>query len=171
MYGKPGVDLDKLADKINKDVPAVKATKPSTIVNSFKAGGAIFTFITTAAALLALVIGGLSVVNTMLMAVTERVREIGLKKAVGAKTVHLLREILAESTLIGLVGGVLGFALGYVITALLNASSRPNEIFLVTPRLAALSLGFAVGLGAVAGLIPAFRASRMDPVVALRSIG
>src|SRR5438309_2960200 len=53
VYGKPGVDLDKLADKINKDVPAVKATKPTTIVNSFKAGGAIFTFITTAAALLA----------------------------------------------------------------------------------------------------------------------
>ncbi|HEV1997415.1 MAG TPA: FtsX-like permease family protein [Candidatus Dormibacteraeota bacterium] len=170
VYGKPNVNLDNLADKINRDVTEVKATKPSVIVNSFKAGGAIFTAITTVAALLALVIGGLSVVNTMLMAVSERVREIGLKKAVGARTGNILREFVTESTLIGTIGGVLGFAVGVGITALLGNSVQ-GGLFLVTPRLTILSLGFAIVLGALAGVLPAFRAARMDPVAALRSVG
>src|SRR5207249_2625815 len=113
VYGKPGVNLDNLSDSINNQVSGVKATKPSTIVNSFKSGGALFTAITTGAALLALIVGGLSVINTMLMAVTERVREIGLKKAVGAHTRHILREYLREATLIGATGGTIGLLLGW----------------------------------------------------------
>lgn len=171
VYGKPGVNLDNLAEKINAEVTEVKATKPSVIVNSFKAGGAVFTAITTVAALLALVIGGLSVVNTMLMAVSERVREIGLKKAVGARTGDIVREFVAESTLIGTIGGILGFAVGALVTIALGGSAGSGGLFLITPRLTVLSLGFAVILGAVAGVLPAYRASRMDPVVALRSVG
>jgi putative ABC transport system permease protein len=97
VYAQPGTsisDLDKIADRINAQVTGVKAIKPSVLVSSFKSGGAIFTAITTAAALLALVIGGLSVVNTMFMAVAERVREIGLKKAVGATTRNIMGEFL-----------------------------------------------------------------------------
>jgi putative ABC transport system permease protein len=120
---------------------------------------------------LALVIGGLSVVNTMIMAVTERVREIGLKKAVGAHTGHVLREYLAEAVLIGFLGGAIGYLLGLGLTNLLNALGRASnlELFLVTPALTALALGFAVALGALAGVIPAFRAARLDPVTALRT--
>ena len=171
VYGKPGVNLDTLSDRINAQVTDVKATKPSVLVQSFKSSGAVFTAITTVAALLALVIGGLSVVNTMLMAVTERVREIGLKKAIGARTGNIVREFVAESTLIGVVGGVLGFAIGAGITLLLGNAAGPGGLFLITPRLAILSLGFAVVLGAVAGVLPAYRASRLDPVIALRSVG
>src|SRR5439155_17036957 len=147
-------------------VPGVKATKPSDLVHAFKASGAVFTAITTGAALLALVIGGLSVVNTMLMAVTERVREIGLKKAVGAHTGHILREYMLEATLIGLIGGVIGYALGVGLTTLLDAAGRASnlDLFLITPTLTILALGFDVVLGAVAGVIPAFRAARLDPV-------
>src|SRR5207237_3448134 len=112
VYGKPGIDLDKLADRINAEVPGVKATKPSVLVASFNAGGAIFTAITTGAALLALVVGGLSVINTMLMAVTERVREIGLKKAVGGNVRHIPREYLLESLVIGSIGGTTGLYVG-----------------------------------------------------------
>ena len=171
VYGKPGVNLDTLADRINSQVTEVKATRPSVLVNSFKSGGAIFTAITTVAALLALVIGGLSVVNTMLMAVSERVREIGLKKAVGARTGHIVREFVTESTLIGTIGGVLGYAVGALLTVVLGGSAGSGGLFLITPRLTILSLGFAIILGAVAGVLPAFRAARMDPVTALRSVG
>ena len=174
VYGAPGSSisqLDKIADRINAQVDGVKATRPRDLVNSFKSGGAIFTAITTAAALLALIIGGLSVVNTMFMAVAERVREIGLKKAVGATTFNIMSEFLLEATFIGLVGGVLGYALGALITVIANASTPQGQptLFLVTPNLTILAIGFAVVLGAVAGVLPAWRAARMDPVLALRT--
>ena len=173
-YGQPGTslsELDRIADRINKQVSGVKALKPSDLVNSFKSGGAVFTAITTGAAVLALVVGGLSVVNTMIMAVTERFREIGLKKAVGAHTIHILREYLAEAVLIGFLGGAIGYLLGLGLTTLLNTLGKNSnfELFLVTPALTALALGFAVALGALAGVIPALRAARLDPVTALRT--
>ena len=174
VYGKPGTsvaDLDHIADQINQQVPEVKAIRPSDLVRSYRSGGATFTAITTAAAVLALVIGGLSVVNTMIMAVIERYREIGLKKAVGAHTVRVLREYLMEATLIGFLGGAIGYVLGVLLTNLLNVAGRSSnlELFLVTPKLTAIALAFAVALGAVAGLIPAVRAARLDPVLALRT--
>jgi len=174
VYGKPGSslsDLDKIADRINQNVAGVKATRPSDLVNSFKSGGAVFTAITTAAALLALIIGGLSVVNTMFMAVAERVREIGLKKAVGATTFNVMAEFLLEATFIGLVGGLLGYGIGALITVVANATTPSGQptLFLITPNLTILSIGFAVVLGAVAGVLPAWRAARMDPVLALRT--
>jgi len=174
VYGQPGASigaLDTIANRINQQVSGVKAFKPSDVVNAFKSGGAIFTAITTAAAVLALVIGGLSVVNTMIMAVTERFREIGLKKAVGAHTGHVLREYLAEAVLIGFIGGAIGYLLGVGLTNLLNLAGKSSnlELFLITPTLTAIALGFAVALGALAGVIPAFRAARLDPVTALRT--
>lgn len=171
VYGIPGTNLDRLADRINADVSGVKAQRPTNIVKALVAGGALFTEITTAAAMLALVIGGLAVINTMIMAVSERVREIGLKKAVGATTSAVMREFLLESSFIGLVGGAAGFGLGYLVTAGLNAVTPASQgsLFLVTPGLGALCVGFALALGTVAGIIPAYRASRMDPVAALRA--
>jgi putative ABC transport system permease protein len=174
VYGRPGSSisqLDKIADRINSQVTQVKATRPSVIVDGFKSGGAIFTGITTAAALLALVIGGLSVVNTMFMAVAERVREIGLKKAVGATTRHVMREFLLEATFIGLVGGLIGYGIGLAITLIANATTPAGQstLFLVTVRLTVFAIGFAIALGAVAGILPAWRAARLDPVTALRN--
>ena len=172
VYGKPGASigqLDEIARQINHQVPGVKATEPSVPVNGFKQFAALFTTITTAAALLALIIGGLSVVNTMIMAVSERVREIGLKKAVGAHTGDVLREYLMEAGLIGLVGGVIGYVLGFGLTELINASSGASPLFLITPKLTILVIGFAVVLASLAGVLPALRAARLDPVTALRT--
>ncbi|MSQ32420.1 MAG: ABC transporter permease [Dehalococcoidia bacterium] len=171
VYGKPGVNLDDLAKKINNKVPGVKANPPSEIVKAFKQFSFIFSAITLGAALLALIIGGLAVVNTMLMSVTERYREIGLKKAVGAKTRHILREFIAESAAIGLIGGTTGLFLGWVITSLINAATADKnlQLFLLTPSLAITALVFATGLGVIAGVIPALQAARLDPVTALRS--
>lgn len=174
VYGPPGsttAQLDKIADRINAQVTGVKASRPSELVAAFKSGGAILTAITTVAALLALVIGGLSVVNTMFMAVAERVREIGLKKAVGATTLNVMGEFLLEATLIGLIGGLVGYGIGAAIALIWNATAPPAQstLFLVTPTLTALAIGFATGLGAVAGVLPAWRAARMDPVTALRA--
>jgi putative ABC transport system permease protein len=173
-YGLPGVtiaDLDRVADRINAAVPGVRAYRPSQLVDAFRSGGAVFTAITTAAAVLALFVGGLSVINTMIMAVSERAREIGLKRAVGARVSRILSEYLAESAFIGLIGGLTGYLLGVALTSALDAVGRSSrlDIFLVTPTLTLISLGFAVLMGAAAGVIPAVRAARLDPVAALRT--
>ena len=171
VYAKPGVDLDNLAARINDAVPGVRAIPPSQLVNAFRSASVFLTAITTGAALLALIVGGLSVVNTMLMAVSERVREIGLKKAVGAHTGHILREFLVEAITLGVLGGLIGLALGWALSAAINLSftaQNQSELFLVTTRLVVGSLAFAIGLGTLAGVIPAVRAARLDPVTALR---
>jgi putative ABC transport system permease protein len=171
VYAVPGTDLDKLANTINDKVAGVRAIPPSTLVNAFKAASLVLTAITTGSALLALVIGGLSVINTMLMAVTERVREIGLKKAVGARTGHVMREFVSEASVIGAIGGLIGLGLGWAVTTLVNlalVSGNQAELFDLSVRLVVLSLAFAIGLGALAGVIPALRAAQLDPVTALR---
>lgn len=174
VYGKAAAtlsELDAIADRINAQVPGVKATKPSMPVNSFKQFVATFTTITTGAGLLALIIGGLSVINTMIMAVTERVHEIGLKKAVGAHTTHILREYLLEAALIGLIGGVIGLLLGVALTSLINTASSASgiQLFAITPALTLETIAFAVVLSVLAGVFPALRAARLDPVTALRT--
>jgi putative ABC transport system permease protein len=174
VFGKPGTTtarLDTIAEAINSQVPGVTATKPSDSVASFESINTTMTAVITGSALLALVIGGLSVVNTMIMAVSERTREIGLKKALGAHTGRVMREYLMEAATIGLIGGVVGFALGAALTTAVNMIGRSSnlELFLITPKLIALALGFAVGLGVVAGVLPAFRAARLEPVAALRT--
>lgn len=175
VYGPKGASmtqLDSIADSINRMFPAMHAARPTDTVNQFKTGGEIFSLIAVGAALLALVIGGLSVINTMLMAITERTREIGLKRAVGARTRHIVREVVTEATVIGLLGGAAGYGLGIVTTTILNvtlAQAAGGELFYITPLLTGLAIGLAAALGAVAGLIPSWRAARLDPVTALRS--
>jgi len=175
VYAKAGTpldELDRIAGRINQQVPGVKAIKPSDIVNGFKQGSVVFTGITTAAAVLALLISGLSVVNTMFMPVAERVREIGLKKAVGATTFNVMGEFLVEATFIGLVGGLLGYGLGVAIVVIRNnvfPAAGGSTLFLITPALTIFAIGFATVLGALAGVLPAWRAARLDPVIALRN--
>jgi putative ABC transport system permease protein len=107
----------------------------------------------------------------MIMAVSERVREIGLKKALGAHTGQVLAEYLFEASVIGALGGAAGYLLGLGLTTLVNQLGGPQslDIFLVTPKLTAIALGFAVGMATMAGIVPALRAARLDPVSALRS--
>ena len=172
VYGKPGTDLEALARRLQQQGPGLQAISPQQAVEAFQSVGATYTALTTGSALVALIVGGLAVTNTMIMAVSERFREIGIKKAVGAPLDRILIDLLIESVVLGFLGGVLGFGLGWAVTAVVNqitSSSQAADLFLLTPRLALLALGFSVGLGALAGVLPALRAARLDPVAALRS--
>jgi putative ABC transport system permease protein len=170
VYPKKGVSPEKLAKTVDKKVAGVKASGPNAFKDSVGASMQMFNAIIFSVALIALIVGGMSVVNTMTMAVAERTREIGIRKAIGASSFAIVRQFIAESSLIGLVGGVTGIALGAVATVALNAggAATGTQLFLVTSRLAFGAIAFALLLGVTSGLYPAFSASRLSPVRALR---
>jgi putative ABC transport system permease protein len=116
---------------------------------------------------IALVVGGIVVMNIMLVSVTERTREIGIRKSLGARGKDILRQFLAESTLLSLFGGLLGvlaaWGLSKVITALFSFPTTLPILWTI----AALSVSAAVGL--FFGIYPAWRAAKLDPIVALRA--
>ncbi|TAH53492.1 MAG: ABC transporter permease [Chloroflexota bacterium] len=161
-----------LVAKIKDQVSNVNVQTLDQQLDAIEQGLAVFNAILLSSAVLAAIIGGLAVVNTMIMSVSERTPEIGLKKAIGATNRNIISEFLLEAAVIGLLGGAIGFLLGWGVAALLNLAASEAlggaEIFKITPRLAAIAIGFAVTLGIVAGLLPAWNASRLDPVVALR---
>jgi putative ABC transport system permease protein len=172
VFAAAGTDPDALAAYINQQVPEARAFPPTELRKQFQAGTVIFNLIIFGVALIAVVVGGLSVINTMIMSVSERTREIGIKRAVGAKTHHIVLEYVQESAFIGLFGGVIGFGLGWLLTIIINQQTKDSGtvLFTMTPRLAAGAMAFAIVLGTVAGLYPAFRAARMNPVKALRTM-
>jgi putative ABC transport system permease protein len=168
----PG-QVEQLALRINQELAKVKAKSPKEAIDEIRQGLATFQVIMLSGAVLAAVVGGLSVSNTMIMSVHERTREIGVKKAVGATTFDILREYVGEAALIGVSGGVVGVGLGWLTTILLNAtvasSLGGSDIWLVTSRLVVGALFFATALGAGAGLYPAWRGATLEPIEALRS--
>jgi putative ABC transport system permease protein len=120
--------------------------------------------------LLSLVVGGLSVINTMAMSIAERTREIGIKRAIGGSRTRIVREFVTEAALIGFLGGIVGLALGALVVTLANEAGRSSGtvLFQLTAGTAITAVLFATILGAVAGFVPALHAARLDPVSALR---
>lgn len=113
-------------------------------------------------------VGGLGVLNTMIMAVMERKREIGVMKAIGATRKFILIQILSESTMLSLIGGLVGLFLGWIGSFAVSSFTGGFIETVVTPGLAFGAIGFAMLLGFVGGLYPAWKATKLDPVEALR---
>jgi putative ABC transport system permease protein len=126
---------------------------------------------------LALAVAALGIVNTLVMAILERRREIGIMKAIGASDGDVKKLFLAEAAVMGLLGGMVGVALGWVIGRLVNAGANlylrrqnlPSESLWEVPWwLVGGAIAFAIVISMISGLYPAARAAKLDPVEALR---
>lgn len=167
---KEGQSGDELAGRLKDTIAGISATPPETFKKQVNQSFQVFNLIILGSALIAVLVGGLSVINTMVMSVYERRKEIGIKRVVGARGRHILSEIVTETALMSLIGGLIGCLLGFVLTTVINSVTRDSglTIFAFKPLLVLISLAFALILGIMAGLYPAWRASRIKPVTVLR---
>ncbi|HEX9366779.1 MAG TPA: FtsX-like permease family protein, partial [Vicinamibacterales bacterium] len=141
-------------------------TTPDQLISQFKqiTGGITGAMVFIAA--LSLLIGGVGVMNIMLVSVTERTREIGLRLAVGARGRDVLRQFLLEAVILSLAGGLIGIALG------MGGTRTISDLFAwptrVSPAAIGMAVAFAAAIGVFFGYYPARRAARLDPIDALR---
>jgi len=115
---------------------------------------------------ISLLVGGIGIMNIMLVSVTERTREIGIRKALGATNSSILLQFLMESTIITLIAGIIGISLGALIADLVGKTV--NLPVLITPEVVMLAIGVSTGVGLFFGVYPAYKASKLNPVDALR---
>ena len=136
------------------------------IASSAEATSRVMTLLLASIAAVSLLVGGIGIMNIMLVSVTERTREIGIRRAIGARRRDILLQFLIESAFLALAGGALGVALGMGAATLITQIARWPTV--IQPGAVALSFGFASLVGIFFGFYPARRASRLDPVEALR---
>ena len=170
VYPKAGVNDADLAAQIEREVDNVQTLTGAEFDEQVGSFTGVFNAIIIGVAVISLVVGGLSVINTMAMSVAERTREIGIKRAIGGSRRRIVRELVTEAAVIGFIGGVLGLVLGAIVVVLANEAGRDSGtiLFDLTPGTAIFAVAFSTILGMVAGVIPAWSAARLDPVEALR---
>jgi putative ABC transport system permease protein len=137
------------------------AENVSQFVHNARVNGAMISGIS-------LLVGGIGIMNIMLASISGRIREIGLRKAVGAATSDIFIQILIESVVIAALGGLLGTATSYGLVSLIGDFSPTGNAPIITTTSLLIALVASTSIGIVAGLFPALKASRLDPIVALR---
>jgi putative ABC transport system permease protein len=165
-----GVDAEDLSRRIELGVENIKTISPQELRKQSEQMLMVMNLITISAAVLAAIIGGLSVMNTMLMSVSERTREFGLMKAMGAEVRDILLLTMGESALMGILGGIIGIAGGSIFIYFMNdyLATVGTVLFAITFRLVIISLLFATLLGTASGILPAYRAAKMRPMEAMK---
>jgi putative ABC transport system permease protein len=126
----------------------------------------VLTLLLAGIASISLLVGGIGIMNIMLVSVRERTREIGIRKAIGARGRDILSQFLVEALVLSLAGGLIGIAVG--VAASFGIGTYAGWGFIISPATVAIAVGFSLMVGIVFGVWPASQAARLDPVVALR---
>jgi putative ABC transport system permease protein len=170
---KPGADSTSAArivtavlNSTHHNTPDFSVTIPAELLAEQQRSQAIFTYVMVAIAAISLLVGGIGIMNIVLATVLERTREIGIRRATGARRNDIIRQFLLESLLISVAGGLVGIGLGFFLSWLIAVAADWKTI--VTPASIVIAFGVSVAVGIIFGIYPARKASRIDPIEALR---
>jgi putative ABC transport system permease protein len=173
MQLEPGVDSVRTADVVrgllnvtHRDVGDFSLVVPAELLAEQRRTQRIFDFVMVAIASISLLVGGIGIMNIMLASILERIREIGVRRAVGARQGDIIRQFLIEAVLISFVGGMMGIAFGFAMSRLIAWLAGWQTI--VTPISVILAFFVSVSVGLIFGIYPAVKAARLDPVEAIR---
>jgi putative ABC transport system permease protein len=158
LRARHGISADKTDDFTVRNLASVMATAQETT--------ATITLLLGSIAAISLLVGGIGIMNIMLVSVTERTREIGIRKALGARYSNILMQFLIEAVVIGVIGGLLGIAVGIGGSYAISTVAGWNTVITSAPII--LSFAFSVGIGLFFGLYPARKAALLNPIDALR---
>ncbi len=156
-------DMIGPAHKTQSDV---EVTVPLELLRQEEASKRMFNIVLAVIASISLLVGGIGIMNVMLATVTERTREIGIRRALGAKKKHIISQFLVEAGVLSALGGLVGVGLGMLVPLAIESWFKQTTIILVPHVL--LAFGISAGVGVLFGIYPAWRAANMDPVEALR---
>jgi putative ABC transport system permease protein len=160
------------AHKKGKDEPSdVRIHNQGEVVETATQQSTFLTMLLSGIAMISLVVGGIGIMNIMLVTVTERTREIGIRRAIGAKRKHILYQFLIESITLSLMGGVLGIGIGVGVAIWMGTPAESGGLGFTTHlTMAPMILSFASSalVGIFFGIYPAMKASALDPITALR---
>jgi len=178
LYAAPGVSVDRITDAVDTELRRLHGARAQYVTSDNQAQLQAFNTVLGVIAIgltgiggVALVVAGIGIMNIMLVSVTERTREIGLRKAIGAKRGDVALQFLLEAVLLSMMGGGIGTVLGFLVTlagysavaALVGPAPIPYLLII------SVATGFTALVGCVFGTYPAIRAARLDPIAALRS--
>lgn len=170
---KDGQDPEQIVQRIKDQYKNdVIVLSPKKMGEEIDKATVTFNAIILGMALLALIVGSFSIINTMVMSISERTKEIGIKKALGASGGSIAWEYTLEAGIMGLLGGSIGMGLGALTAVLINNkfAEKGAEIFLIQTNFLLLVVGFSFVIGIMAGVIPAFRVAKMKVVDAIREL-
>jgi putative ABC transport system permease protein len=143
-----------------------RTSVPLALLRQAEATKRTFNIVLGSIAGISLLVGGIGIMNIMLASVTERTREIGIRRAIGAKRRQIIGQFLIETVVLSMLGGVIGIGLGLFIPWLITRFAQMPTV--ITAYSLLLSVGISMTVGIVFGLYPAVRAANLDPIVALR---
>jgi len=158
--------LDTLLTRLHKEKKDYRIVIPLELLRQAKRTKLIFSIVLGSIATISLLVGGIGIMNIMLATVSERTREIGIRRALGARKRDIMVQFLSETLLLTLVGGILGIILGSSIPFLVTRFSHMPTI--ITGSSLVLAFGISAMVGLFSGLYPAYRAANMDPIESLR---